>query len=84
MRDFEALATKQRKQALLEAEHVRKQEAMGVRFVKPLSKHDGTDDGSRTGTNLLGHDGVQILDLQWQDKQLCGFSGGFASATSDY
>ena len=25
---------------------------------------DGTDDGSRTGTNSLGHDGVQVLDLQ--------------------
>ena len=40
---------------------------------------DGTDDGSRTGTNSLGHDGVQVVDVQWQDRQLCGFSGGFSS-----
>jgi len=44
---------------------------------------DGTDDGSRTGTNSLGHDGVQVLDVQWQDRQLCGFSGGFATTGID-
>ena len=43
------------------------------------AKGDGTDDGSRTGTNSLGHDGIQVLDVQHQDRLLCGFSGGFAS-----
>lgn len=84
MRDFESLAALQRKQAKLEEEHAKQQRALGVRFVQPLSKHDGTDDGSRTGTNSLGHDGVQILDLAWQDKHLCGFSGGFSTATADF
>mmetsp|Transcript_15811 Transcript_15811/g.20515 ORF Transcript_15811/g.20515 Transcript_15811/m.20515 type:complete len:225 (+) Transcript_15811:2104-2778(+) len=79
MRDFEALAKLQRKQFILESEHALKQRALGVRVIKPLKTHDGTDDGSRTGTNSLGHDGVQIVDLQWQDKELCGFSGGFAT-----
>ena len=27
---------------------------------------------------------AQVLDLQWQDRQLCGFSGGFATTGSDY
>jgi len=22
---------------------------------------------------------LQVLDVQWQDKQLCGFSGGFST-----
>jgi hypothetical protein len=83
MRDFEALATLQRKQSKLEDAHALQQRELGVLVVQPLAKHDGTDDGSRTGTNSLGHDGVQILDLQWLDKQLCGFSGGFATVSSD-
>jgi len=57
---------------------------LGGRFPSVTRFSDGTDDGSRTGTNSLGHDGVQVLDVQWLDRQLCGFSGGFASTADDY
>ena len=88
MRDFEALCDLQHKKALLVAEQRYDDEEQEEEFDFAgnaiLTRHaasggDGTDDGSRTGTNSLGHDGVQVLDLQWQDRHLCGFSGGFAS-----
>lgn len=85
MRDFEALAAKQKHAREQQAAHAARAAADGKSTWqrRPLLLHDGTDDGSRTGTNSLGHDGVQVLDVQWQDKQLCGFSGGFATTTAN-
>ena len=93
MRDFDALSDKQSAHAALLAEQRKDDEEREYDYAgNPLSQvpnspglglvghgDDGTDDGSRTGTNSLGHDGVQVLDVQWQDRELCGFSGGFAS-----
>lgn len=37
------------------------------------------DDGSVTGTNLLGvgHDGLQVADLMLEAGEMAGFAGGF-------
>jgi hypothetical protein len=83
MRDFEPLAAQQRQARLEEAAHAARAAAQGTAWPPPLLRHDGTDDGSRSGTNRLGHDGVQVLDVQWQDKHLCGFSGGFATTKAN-
>ena len=61
MRDFEALALKQKRAKEQQAAYVAQMAAQGKPFPRSLLLHDGTDDGSRTGTNSLGHDGVQVL-----------------------
>jgi len=80
MRDFSELARKQ-KVRRLEREAYTLDTGSTI-YPDRLRLDDGTDDGSRTGTNSLGHDGVQVLDVQWKDKQLCGFSGGFSASGS--
>ena len=60
MRDFEALARKQKRAKAQQAAYAAQMAEQGRPYPRSLLLHDGTDDGSRTGTNSLGHDGVQV------------------------